>query len=106
MLNPFIELLSSILNFFSFVLLVWVVMSMLYQFNVLSHSNQVVNKIFNALTQIVDPVLNPIRTQLSRLFPRMSMLDLSPVVALLLINFINSALFQWFYSAPTSVIVR
>lgn len=106
MLNPFIELLSSILNLFSFMMLVWVVMSMLYQFNVLSHSNQVVNKIFHALSQLVDPVLNPIRTQLFRLFPRLTMLDLSPVVALLLINFINSALFQWFYSAPASVIVR
>lgn len=105
MLNPFIELISSILNIFSFILLVWVVMSMLYQFNILSHSNQWVNKIFAALSQVVDPVLRPIRAQLTRLFPRMYMIDLSPIVALLLINFITSALYHWFYT-PSGLIIR
>ncbi len=43
--------------------------------------------IFNIVYQVTEPILAPIR----RVLPRLGMLDLSPMVALLLLTFIRSA---------------
>ena len=43
--------------------------------------------ILNIVNQVTEPILAPIR----RVLPRLGMLDLSPMVALLLLTFIRSA---------------
>jgi YggT family protein len=96
MLNPFIELFSSIISIFSTILLIWVVMSLLIHFEVLNRFNPLVAKIFGLLGQIVEPALRPFRRLQWRYLPRMQV-DLSPILLILALNFINSALFHWFY---------
>ena len=53
------------------------------------------NPIVVILNQITEPILGPIR----RLLPRMGMLDLSPIVAILLIGLIQRVLISLFASA-------
>lgn len=98
MLNPFIELISSIIGIYSFIVLVWVVISMLKQFQVIKPHNRLINQIFYALSQAVEPGLRPFQKLQRRLFPRLYTLDLSPIMLLLALQFIRSALFHWFYA--------
>ena len=98
MLNPFIELLSSVIGIFSFIVFVWVILSLLMQFNVISKYNLLVNRIFMALSQIVEPALRPFKRLQRKLFPRLYAVDLSPIALILTLHFIRSALYHWFYS--------
>jgi YggT family protein len=95
-LNPFIELISSIISIFSTILLIWVILSLLIHFDIINRYNPLVAKIFGVLTQIVDPALRPFRRLQWRLLPRVQV-DLSPIFLILAMEFIRSALFHWFY---------
>jgi YggT family protein len=46
--------------------------------------------LIQALDSITSPILDPIR----RIMPRIAMIDLSPIVAILLLNFISSVVQQ------------
>ena len=46
------------------------------------------NPLIQALDSITDPILEPIR----RIMPRLGMIDLSPLVAILLITFLSQAI--------------
>jgi len=48
--------------------------------------------LIQALNAITDPVLEPIR----RIMPRIAMIDFSPLVAILLLQFVSSGLQQFF----------
>jgi len=48
--------------------------------------------LIQALNQITEPVLEPIR----RIMPRLGMIDLSPLVAILLLQFISNGLQNFF----------
>ncbi len=79
-------------------LYVWVVIasaifSWLYAFNVVNPRNQFVGMIGNALYQLTEPVLRPIR----RFLPNMGGLDLSPVVLLLLVFLVQRLIIYYLY---------
>lgn len=44
--------------------------------------------LIQALNQITEPILEPIR----RIMPRLGMIDLSPLIAILLLQFLSAAL--------------
>jgi len=48
--------------------------------------------LIQALNQITEPILEPIR----RIMPRLGMIDLSPLVAILLLQFVSAGLQQFF----------
>ena len=48
--------------------------------------------LIQALNSITDPIMEPIR----RIMPRIGMIDLSPLVAILLLQFVSGALQQFF----------
>ncbi len=48
--------------------------------------------LIQALNQITEPILEPIR----RIMPRLGMIDLSPLVAILLLQFISTGLQNFF----------
>jgi YggT family protein len=50
------------------------------------------NPLVQILSSITDPIIEPIR----RIMPRLGMFDLSPLVALLLLNFISRGLQEFF----------
>ncbi|MEL6298974.1 MAG: YggT family protein [Pseudomonadota bacterium] len=86
-----IELLSFIsylLTLYTYVVLASVIFSWLIAFNVINPSNQFVRSIWQALDAVTEPVLRPIR----RMMPDLGGIDISPIVLLLGIFFIQSVI--------------
>lgn len=98
MLNPFIDLIGNLISLINLVLIVWIVLSLLMQFDIVNRGNPIVQRVFGTLSMLVEPLLQPIRRVLNRLLPQLGGLDLSPVVLILLLNFVSNALYSWFYS--------
>jgi len=86
-----IGLIDTILNIYSWLLIAFVVLSWLVQFNVINPSNQVVRAVGEFLYRITEPLLRPIR----RMLPEFGGIDVSPVVLLLLIWFLRSLIWEY-----------
>ena len=97
MLNPFIDLISNVISLINLALMVWIVLSLLIHFDIVNRYNPLINRIQNTLSRLFEPVLGRIRRQLGRILPDMGGVDLSPLVLLLILHFIDDALYTWFY---------
>lgn len=97
MLNPFIDLIGSVIHLYTLVIIVWVVLSLLIQFDVVNRYNRLISQVFSVLGQLVEPALKPIRRFMRRILPQLFAIDLSPIILLLLLSFINNAMYTWFY---------
>ena len=75
----------QILKLYSYVVLANVVISWLVAFNILNTQNRFVYSILEMTYRLTDPILNKIRNFL----PNLGSLDISPVILLLLIWFIE-----------------
>lgn len=89
---PLAWLILNILSLYQLVIFIWVVLSWLVAFNVINPYNRVVSAIIQGLGALVEPVLRPIR----RLLPTLGGMDFSPIVLLLLIQFLK-VLVEWIY---------
>lgn len=72
---------GPILSFLSFAIFVYVIMSWLMAFNVINARSQFVQVVLRFLSAIVEPICNPIR----RLIPPIGGADWSPLIAILII---------------------
>ena len=75
----------QILKLYSYVVIVNVVVSWLIAFNILNTQNRFVYSILEFSYRLTDPILNKIR----RFLPNLGSLDISPIILLLLIWFIE-----------------
>ena len=75
----------QILNLYSYVVIANVVVSWLIAFNILNTQNRFVYSILEFSYRLTDPILNKIR----RFLPNLGSLDISPIILLLLIWFIE-----------------
>ena len=78
-------LVLQILKLYSYVVIANVVISWLVAFNVLNTSNRFVYSILDFTYRLTDPILNKIR----RFLPNLGAFDISPIILLLLIWFIE-----------------
>jgi YggT family protein len=81
------------LNLYTWVIIASAILSWLVAFNVVNTRNDVVRAIWNGLLQLTEPVLRPIRQRL----PAMGGLDISPIVLLLIIFFIQRVIQEYIY---------
>ena len=75
----------QILKIYSYVVIANVVISWLIAFNILNTQNKFVYSILELSYRLTDPILNKIR----RFLPNLGSIDISPVVLLLLIWFVE-----------------
>ena len=75
----------QILKLYSYVVIANVIISWLIAFNVLNTQNRFVYSILEFTYRLTDPILNKIR----RFLPNLGPLDISPIILLLLIWFIE-----------------
>jgi YggT family protein len=75
----------QILKLYYYVVIANVVISWLIAFNVLNTQNKFVYSILEVTYRLTDPILNRIR----RFLPNLGSLDISPIILLLLIWFIE-----------------
>ena len=78
-------LVLQILKLYSYVVIANVIVSCLIAFNVLNTQNRFVYSLLELTYRLTDPILNKIR----RFIPNLGSLDISPVILLLLIWFIE-----------------
>ena len=75
----------QILKLYSYVVIVNVIISWLIAFNILNTQNRFVYSVLELTYRLTDPILNKIR----RFLPNLGTLDISPIILLLLIWFIE-----------------
>lgn len=80
-----LQFIDLVLNVVIFIIIGQVIVSWLLAFNILNMSNQFVATIANALYQITEPLLRPIRS----FVPNFGGLDISPIILFLAIYFIR-----------------
>ena len=80
---------AYILNLYIYILIAAAVLSWLIAFNVVNTRHHAVHVIGEFLYRITEPVLRPIRNML----PNLGGIDISPIVVILIIIFIESVLF-------------
>ena len=78
-------LVLQILKLYSYIVIVNVLLSWLIAFNVLNTQNRFVYSILELTYRLTNPILNKIR----RFLPNLGTLDISPIILLLLIWFIE-----------------
>ena len=78
-------LILQILKLYSYVVIANVIVSWLVAFNVLNTQNRFVYSILELTYRLTDPILNKIR----HFLPNLGSLDISPVILLLLIWFVE-----------------
>ena len=79
-------LLAQIIQIYIYILLAAVIFSWLIAFNVINTRNRFVYTVVDVLHRLTEPVLSPIR----RVLPSLGGLDLSPVVLILLLMFVQN----------------
>lgn len=97
MFNPFVDLISNIIFLINLSLMVWVVLGLLIHFDIVNRYNPLVTRVYSTLGRLIEPMLSRIRRVTGRFLPDLGGIDLSPIVLLLLLHFIDSALHSWFY---------
>jgi YggT family protein len=83
MIHLLFELIRVILSLVTVVLIVHVVLSWLFAFDIVSRRNQFVGALFEFTSRLIDPIVRPLR----RLIPPIAGVDLSIMVLLLIIWF-------------------
>ena len=84
-------LISTIIQIFIWLLIANAILSWLVAFNVVNTNNQFVSTVGNFLYRITEPVLRPIR----KVVPTMGGLDISPVILILLLIFLQNLMFEY-----------
>ena len=84
-MRALLDVILLALELYTWCIIVIAIMSWLITFNVINVHNDLVRAIWNALNGITEPALRPIR----RVLPNLGGLDLSPIVLLLIIFFIE-----------------
>jgi len=81
MLLLLLQIVDLLLSVLRWIIIIQAIMSWLVAFNVINTYNDFVRQLLYALDKITEPIYRPIR----RIMPDFGALDLSPLVALLLI---------------------
>lgn len=91
------QIATIVLQLFSVVLIVYVIISWLYAFDVVSRRNALVGSVWEFCRRVSDPVLRPLR----RIIPPIAGVDLSVLVLLLIVYLLESSVLPWLYLALT-----
>lgn len=94
MINPFVSLIDNVIYLYMICLIVWTVINTLISFRIVNGQQIVIFKIMHALDRLCKPVLAPIQKRL----PDLGGIDISPIILLLLLNFLRSALYSYLYN--------
>ncbi len=90
-MNSLLALIIQIINIYTYILIIYVIVTWLVGFNIINTSNRLVYSILEILHKLCEPVLQYIR----RFIPNFGNIDISPVIALLLIWFLQNLLIEY-----------
>ncbi|HJS79629.1 MAG TPA: YggT family protein [Vitreimonas sp.] len=91
MIHIIFELIRAILGLISIILIIYVVISWLYAFDVVDRRNAFVRSVWEFTNRLTDPMLRPLR----RLIPPIAGVDLSVLILLLVIWLLRDQVSWW-----------
>lgn len=94
-MRALLDVLMLALQLYVWLLIASAIMSWLVAFNVVNLRNDFVRSIWNFLYQITEPALRPIRN----ILPNLGGIDISPIILLLIIFFIQRVIQLYLYPA-------
>jgi YggT family protein len=94
-MRALLDVIMLALQLYVWILIASAVMSWLVAFGVVNMRNDVVRTIWNFLYQATEPALRPIR----RILPNLGGIDISPIILLLVIFFVQRVIELYLYPA-------
>jgi YggT family protein len=91
-LSDILGILFWLIDIYVYVVVVMIVMSWLFQFDILSRRQPIVAQIADILYRLTDPVLRPIRRRL----PNLGGIDLSPLVLIIGLQLLKQVISRLF----------
>jgi len=85
---PVFKVINMALDLYWWVIIIMAVMSWLLAFDVINMRNDLVRSLWNMSNALTEPVLRPLR----RFLPPLGGMDISPIVLLLLLSFVQMEL--------------
>ena len=92
-MRSILDIILLVLQIYIWLLIAAAVLSWLVAFNVVNTRNQVVHMIGDFLYRVTEPVLRPIRN----LLPNLGGIDVSPVILILIILFLENVIVRYIY---------
>jgi YggT family protein len=92
--NPFVWLIRTVITLYIWLLIAQAILSWLLAFGVVNRYNRAVAVIGDFLYRVTEPALRPIR----RFLPSFGGIDVSPVVLILLLMFLQRFVLYLYYS--------
>lgn len=92
-MRAILEVVLLVLQLYVYVIIAAAILSWLVAFNVVNRYNEVVRSIWNFVTAVTEPLLSPIRN----VIPSFGGIDISPVILLLGIFFIQRVIEEYIY---------
>ena len=90
-MEPLVLLISRIIGLYVYLLIFQAILSWLITFGIINTQSSFVNMVGNFLYKITEPLLRPIR----KLLPDFEGIDISPVILILILWFINDSLLKY-----------
>ena len=90
-MNSLLALIIQIINLYTYVLLIYIIITWLIAFNIINTSNRLVYSIVEVLYKLCEPLLQYVR----RFIPNIGNIDISPVIVLLLLWFFQNLLIEY-----------
>ena len=87
-MNALIFLIDTGLSILYWIILIYVIFSLLVSFNVINLQNDLVRQIYHGINGLVEPILAPIR----RILPTAGGLDFSQLILVVLVIFVRTLL--------------
>ena len=92
-MRAILDVFLVVLQLYIYVIIAGAIMSWLIAFNVINRYNEVVRSIWNLVTVLTEPFLQPIRGMV----PNLGGIDISPIILLLLIFFLERVILIYIY---------
>ena len=92
-MRALLDVILLALNLYTWLIIAAAILSWLVAFNVVNTRNDVVRAIGRFLEAVTEPVLRPIR----RMLPNLGGIDVSPIILLLIIFFIERLIIYYIY---------
>ena len=90
-MEPLVLIISMIIGLYVYLLIFQAILSWLITFGIINTQSSFVNMVGNFLYKITEPLLRPIR----KLLPDFEGVDISPVILILILWFINDSLLKY-----------
>ena len=90
-MDALLWLITTIINLFVWLIILQVILSWLIAFNVINTSNRFVYLVGDFLYRVTEPAMRPVR----RILPNLGGIDLSPLVVLLVLFFVQRLLVEY-----------